>query len=367
MAASIAAGLVLFVPAHATNAGGSGPGGIAYLQGLAGIEKVDVATGARLSPALDLRQQHSIAVSANGRKVFSVSPHKPGVNFGPGELTIIDAATMTIDARVTVGESPLAVAGSPDGRRAYVTSNLDGTLSAVDIQARKVAFTYPVRSPDGVEVSADGGTVYVNVLEGVAALDSRTGAGHVHELPRIVDEYPGALVLSKDGSRLYVATFVANELLTGFVTAIALPQYAVVGRIEVGRWPRGMALAADGGKLYVANGADGTVSVIDAAPLQLAKTIPVGVDPLGVASSFDGATLLVTNNGSANVTFIDAGTDTVVRKVDVPGVTSYGRFIGVAPGIIDAAVEFYHAALDHYFVTQDAAEIAVLEEGTHPG
>lgn len=37
------------------------------------------------------------------------------------------------------------------------------------------------------------------------------------------------------------------------------------------------------------------------------------------------------------------------------------------PTVRAPVIEFYHASMDHYFMTQNAAEIADLDNGTHPG
>lgn len=63
--------------------------------------------------------------------------------------------------------------------------------------------------------------------------------------------------------------------------------------------------------------------------------------------------------------------DVYVRRVRPGGVdetqTLHVTVVAPAtPGLVDA-VEFYHAGLDHYFLSTDAAEIADLDAGRHPG
>ncbi|MGH7537290.1 MAG: beta-propeller fold lactonase family protein, partial [Gemmatimonadales bacterium] len=57
----------------------------------------------------------------------------------------------------------------------------------------------------------------------------------------------------------------------------------VVGSVKVGTRPWGIALTADGKKLYAANGPSNDVSVVDTERLAVVATIPVGQAPWGVA------------------------------------------------------------------------------------
>jgi YVTN family beta-propeller protein len=57
----------------------------------------------------------------------------------------------------------------------------------------------------------------------------------------------------------------------------------ISGYVPVGRRPWGIAVTADGKKLYVANGVSDSVSVIDTATQKVVATIPVEKGPWGVA------------------------------------------------------------------------------------
>ena len=67
---------------------------------------------------------------------------------------------------------------------------------------------------------------------------------------------------------------------------------------------------------YIAN-SDGTVSVIETAADKVIATINVGADPQGVAVTANGTKVYVTNGGSNNVSVIDTATNTVVASVNV--------------------------------------------------
>jgi YVTN family beta-propeller protein len=66
------------------------------------------------------------------------------------------------------------------------------------------------------------------------------------------------------------------------VSVIDTASNQVVATIPVGQRPWNMALTPDGKKLYVANGRSNSVSVIDTAQRVKLRDIPVGKLPWGV-------------------------------------------------------------------------------------
>ena len=58
---------------------------------------------------------------------------------------------------------------------------------------------------------------------------------------------------------------------------------AVVGSIEAGVRPWGIAVSADGKSIYTANGPSDDVSVIDVETRRVTQRIPVGRGPWGAA------------------------------------------------------------------------------------
>ena len=66
--------------------------------------------------------------------------------------------------------------------------------------------------------------------------------------------------------------------------------------------------------MWVANGADGTVSKIDPSSGRLEGAFPVGKQPSGIAVAADGH-VWVANAGSATLTELDPATGHVIRAV----------------------------------------------------
>jgi YVTN family beta-propeller protein len=86
------------------------------------------------------------------------------------------------------------------------------------------------------------------------------------------------LAVAPDGGRLYVATGRG-----GTVEVVDTRAGRIVGSVKVGARPWGIALTRDGRKLYVANGPSNDVSVVDTQRLRVTATIAVGALPWGIA------------------------------------------------------------------------------------
>jgi YVTN family beta-propeller protein len=88
---------------------------------------------------------------------------------------------------------------------------------------------------------------------------------------------PMAVLLSPDGSRLYVSTGRGHQVFT-----IDTTTNTVLGSIEVGPRPWGIALSPDAKTLYSANGPSNNISVVDLATNTVTKKVKAGSGPWGV-------------------------------------------------------------------------------------
>ena len=67
-----------------------------------------------------------VAVSPDGRRAYIT-------DFRSDSVSVIDTATDTVIAAISVGVGPRGVVVSPDGHRAYVVNYRSGTVSVINI------------------------------------------------------------------------------------------------------------------------------------------------------------------------------------------------------------------------------------------
>ncbi|WP_292387532.1 PGF-pre-PGF domain-containing protein [Methanosarcina sp. UBA5] len=307
-------------------------------------------------------------------QLVGVGPYAYITNSGDNNVSVIDTATNKVTAMIPVGNYPMGVAVTPDGKNVYVTNFFGHTISVIDATKNKVTATIPVENaPRGVAVSPDGKRVYVphpdlgnpsnntiliidtatNEVEatvlvgkipfGVAvALDGKkvyvtnlddktvsvidTAANTViATIP--VGNNPRGVAISPDGKRVYVACDEGSN--NGYIYVIDAVKNKVTATALVGSFPDVVAVTPNGNRVYVTNGLSNTISVIDTATNKVIATIPVGSTPDGVAVTPDGSKVYVTNYLSNNVSVIDTSTNKVTATMSVGhGPNSFGQFIG---------------------------------------
>lgn len=243
----------------------------------------------------------AIAVSPDGSRVYTA-------NINDASISVIDAATNTVIDTIAVGVAPSSVAVSPDGSRMYVTHLIGFSISVIDLITNHVIDTIPVGSFQvrAVTVSPDSSTVYTASTfdDLVSVLDATTNAVTA-TIP--VGSMPVSVAVSPDGGTLYTANENGHS-----VSVVSTATNTVVGTIPVGARPSDVTLSPDGRTIYTANGFSRSVSVIDAATNEVTGTIPIDGVPMSVAVSPDSGTVFTANSSSNTVSVIDANTNTVV-------------------------------------------------------
>ena len=128
---------------------------------------------------------------------------------------------------------------TPDGKQAWVANAWDGTISVVDMAGKKVAATIQAnaRGANRLKFTPDGSRALVSAGPEVVVFDVATQK-EVKRL-RIGKGGGGGIQMQPDGRRAYVAF--AQD---GFVAVIDLQSLDVVGKIDAGPNPDGMAWAA---------------------------------------------------------------------------------------------------------------------------
>jgi YVTN family beta-propeller protein len=277
-----------------------------------------------------------------------------------GGLAVIDTATNTLAGRIATGGFLQGMDLSPTGTRLYVAEQDSRSLFVIDTGTNAVIAAVPLgsRNPIGVAVNSAGTRVYVanSYSNSVSVVDAQTNT--LVTSISVGEEPVGVAVLPGD-ARAYVA-----NRRSGTVSVIDTAVNAVVATVVVEGGPAFLRANFAGTLVYVTNQYDQRVSVIDTRANQLVGIIPVGDYPTGIDIHPDGTRLYVANKFSGSVSVIDTGRNTVVATITVGGVpVAAGHFISPRAPPAAAVVEYYHAALDHYFISWMPSEIAALDVG----
>lgn len=138
---------------------------------------------------------------------------------------------------VPVGRESEGFDVSPDGKEIWVANSDDGTISIIEVASKKVIDTLAanVKGANRLKFTSDGKLAFVSTLGApdVAVFDRVTRK----EVKRIkVGGGTAGILMQPDGSRVYVACSDG-----GYVAVIDLHSLDVVGRIEAGQGPDGLA------------------------------------------------------------------------------------------------------------------------------
>lgn len=138
---------------------------------------------------------------------------------------------------VKVGTGDEGFDVSPDGKEAWTANAGDGTVSIIDLDAKRVTATLAVdvKSANRLKFTPDGKRVLVSMLgQGdVAVIDV---ASHKVEKRIPIGHGAAGIQMQPDGARAYVACTPDD-----YVAVIDLKTLAVVGHIDAGGNPDGLA------------------------------------------------------------------------------------------------------------------------------
>jgi streptogramin lyase len=197
---------------------------------------------------------------------------------------------VSVSEPIAVGEPPLRLAVGPE--KVWVTSAADGTLSAVDSDARRVRSRLRIgRGVSGVAIG--DGSVWVSDPRRGRVLRVDPERGVVARVP--VGGRPGAIAYG--GGRIWVA----DDAGAG-VTAIN-PAGDRVFKRGIAPHAAPLRLAAGAGAIWVSSASTGTVRRIDFGDATADAPIRVGRGPAGV--TVGGGLVWVANSRSATVSRVD--------------------------------------------------------------
>ena len=238
----------------------------------------DVATQKLLRRIRGVEEPETFDLHPNGRHLY-IS------NEEDATATAFDVETGEFLAEFETGEEPEGVQVTSDGKLVFVASEAANLVHVIDVEAQEVikdilVHTRPRRfalTPDEKELWVSAELAGIVDLIDVATLES---IGDIAFLPtgfRKEEVTPVDVLITKDGTRAYVALGRANHVAVVDVKSRKILDYILVGKRA---W--GLALTNDESLLYVANGLSDDISIVDTDALKVIKSVPVGMVPYGI-------------------------------------------------------------------------------------
>src|SRR5215469_3749432 len=180
---------------------------------------------------------HMLVVSRDESRIFTS-------NVNSDTISILDHdkngdVSGWVETPISVGKGPEGFDVSPDEKELWAANSHDGTLSIVDLGARRVVETIDLHTKfaNRVKFTPDGKLVLISDL-GTGDLVVLDAAGR-KETKRIhLGRGVAGILIVPDGSRAYVAVSPDNQ-----VAVIDLGTLQLTGKIETGKGPDGMAWA----------------------------------------------------------------------------------------------------------------------------
>lgn len=161
----------------------------------------------------------------------------PGANAGPPQTPRTDWNETVIP----VGRGDEGFDVSPDGKELWVANAQDGTVSIINIAAKKVTQTLNanVAGANRLKFTPDGKLVFISSLRSpdVTVLDA-VSRKEVKRIP--VGHGAAGILMQPDGARVFVSCSPDD-----YVTVIDLKSLRVTGHIDAGHEPDGLAWAVE--------------------------------------------------------------------------------------------------------------------------
>jgi len=258
---------------------------------------------------------HEVAASPDGKLAFVPIYGNSGVG-KPGtdgrNIVVVDLATHKLAGNIEFDHPvrPHCPVFGPDGTL-YVTTELDHSVTIIDPKTLKIVGSIPTGQPES--------HMFVISHDGLRGYTANVGPGTVSVLDIKARKTLKVIPISGNTQRISISpddkwVFTADQ---------TKPQMAVIDTSanEVKAWVPidglgyGSAVTPDGRYVLVAVPDANKVDAIDLSTMKVAQSIPVGASPQEVLVQPDGKTAYVSCIGSNRVDAIDLDSWKVTRQI----------------------------------------------------
>jgi YVTN family beta-propeller protein len=287
-------------------------------QGDHDLSLIDPAAGKQVATVpVDGVTGHEVAASPDGTTAYVPIYGNTGVGkvgTDGTKISVIDLASRKVVHTIDFGHGvrPHCVVYDRNSGMLYVTTELDKTVSIIDPKTLKIVGTIPTGQEQShmLALSRDGSRGYT----------ANVGPGTVSVLDMKARKTLAIIPISKDTQRISVSP---DDSMV-FTADQTKPQLAVIDTAtnKVKTWVPlptvgyGTAPTPDGRWLLVALRTSKQVAVVDLKTMKVAKTIDVPDGPAEVLMAPGGKTAYVACNGKSQVAEIDLGQWKVSRVID---------------------------------------------------
>ena len=312
---------------------------------------VTAATTSDLLGTLDVERGPiaDLAVSADGRTVVAT-------HYGNGNVSVIDAYAMRVEADIEMPVEPLLVTTS--ARRAYVTvaGHHYDSVAVIDTENKQVIANHPVEgTATDVAVTPDGTRIFAGVVGpervGLAVINT-FGRTHTIDLGDGVGRTVDAVRVSPNGRFVYVATSDADS---GKLFVVDAAKGIAIGQVPIASPIRDVALSRDGALAYVASFDThwgGSVNVIDTAINEITAKVGIGGAPMQMALSSDGSRLYIADY--QHVAVMCTEINSIVDKLTV---TAEPSCVAISPDGTRLYIADHAGAITVMSVAADSTEL----------
>lgn len=260
--------------------------------GLAQINEQSNVLGSSLLPP---KSPWALAVDQSAGLVYAA-------NLDNNTVVVLSEKTDKLIATIPVGSGPTSVALNRSTNTVYAAHS--GGIRVINGTTHAITKTIPdPNDPVALAVNRATNTVYaVNAEVGHAALWAISGATNkvTAQVPlsNPPTSAPEAVAVDQPAKKVYVVNNGKS------LTVVSATTNKPIGSVHVPGSPKGIAVDATEGAIFVTQGGGGSVSVINPGTGTVVNTLKVGQQPNGVAVNSNTHVAYVSNQNSGTVSVI---------------------------------------------------------------
>jgi DNA-binding beta-propeller fold protein YncE len=260
---------------------------------------------------------HEVAASPDGKTAYvpiygDSGVGKPGTD--GSEIAVIDLATRKLVHKIDFGHGvrPHCAIYDRNSGMLYVTTELDKSISIIDPKSLKIVGSVPTGQEQShmLALSRDGSRGYTaNVGPGTVSVLDMKARKTLTIIP--VSKETQRISISRDDSMVFTADQTKPQLAVIDTATDTVKTWVPLPAVGYGTTP-----TLDGRWLLVALRTSKQVAVVDLKTMKVARTIDVPSGPTEILMNPDGMTAFVSCTTSKQVAVIDFAKGKVERLID---------------------------------------------------